>query len=88
VSRKLRALMQLGPIEAPAAGTATGLGQLPELRHVLIHVIAARKTLQILAHQLVEAFPQGNRLLAGLLDDTLIDGERQIRGPHLIRAHG
>ena len=88
VSRKLRALMELVPVEPPAAGPAAGpLRELPELGHVPLGVVAPGETLQILPNQLVEALPHGGGLLARPPDEPLVHGQGDVHA-HILRGHG
>jgi hypothetical protein len=76
------ALMQLGPIEAPAPRTAAKLPrQCPQFGHVPLSVITARETFQVLAHQLIEALPHRVGLLAGTSDEPRVHGQGDIHIP-------
>ncbi len=85
MSKKLRSLMNLVAIEAPAAGVALS-GEALELLNAPLGVVSASYGLQVVADHLVEALAQSFRLLAGSGDQLLVDGEGDVHS-HSIRVH-
>src|SRR5437899_5949165 len=85
VSKKLRTLMNLVTLEAPAARVSL-TGEALELLDATLRVVSASHGLQVVADHLVEALAQSFRLLAGSGDQLLVDGEGDVRG-HSIRGH-
>src|SRR5437660_10030859 len=85
VSKKLRTLMNLVTLEAPAARVSL-TGEALELLDATLRVVSASHGLQVVADHLVEALAQSFRLLAGSGDQLLVDGEGDVHG-HSIRGH-
>ena len=77
--------MDFVSIETPAPRVSLA-GKLPEFLDTSIGIVAAGDFLQIVANQLIEAFPESLRTLAGAGGDLLVDGERDIHS-HSIRVH-
>src|ERR1700758_5029392 len=85
VSKKLRTLMNLIAIEAPATRVSLS-GEALELLDAALRVVSASHGLQIVADHLVEALAQSFRLLAGSGDQLLVDGEGDVH-THSICVH-
>jgi hypothetical protein len=71
--------MNFVAIKAPAAGVAL-TGEALELCDAALGVVSAGDGLQVVADQLVEAFAEGFRLLAGAGDELVIEGESDVHG--------
>src|SRR5258706_11030731 len=85
VSKKLRALMDLVPFKTPATRVALPR-KAPEFVNTPLRIVAARQLLQVVANQLIQAFPERLRPLAGPRSELFIDREGDIH-LHSIRAH-
>lgn len=60
---KVRALMNLISVKAPATRVPLA-GQPPDFVDALLWIVAASQTLQIIADQLIQAFPKSLRFFA------------------------
>src|SRR6266850_6391867 len=85
VSKKLRALMDLVPIKAPATRVALPR-KAAEFVNTLFWIVAARQLLQVVANQLIQAFPERLRPLASPRGELFVDREGNIH-LHSICAH-
>jgi hypothetical protein len=85
VSKKLRALMNLFALKAPAAGVPSTREPL-ELLDAALRIIAAREALQIVADRLIQALAHGFRFFSGPFHDLLVDRQCNIH-EHSISEH-
>jgi hypothetical protein len=72
VSKKLRTLMNLVPIEAPASRVAL-TRESPEFLDAALGIVSARERLQIVPNQLIQTLAEGFRFLSGAGYELLID---------------
>lgn len=77
--------MNLISIETPTARVAT-TGKTPELLDTAVGIVAARKLLQVVADQLIQAFAERVGFLPRAGDKLRIDGQGDI-DDHSICAH-
>src|SRR4029077_396127 len=90
VSKKLRTLMNLVPVELPAAGVAL-TGKALELFDATLGVVSAGDGLQVVADELVQAFAKRLRFFARAGNELVIERESDIhfcRSRHSICGHG
>jgi hypothetical protein len=77
--------MNLVTIEAPTAGV-TSAREVLKFFNTPLGIVSPGELLQVVANQLVQAFPKGLRPLSGASDNLFIDRQRNIH-EQSIRAH-
>src|SRR5580658_350036 len=85
VSKKLRALMNLVSIKAPASQVSS-TGEPPEFRDTALGIVAARQFLQMIANSLVETLAESFCPFSGAFDSLLVNGKGEVHR-HRICAH-
>lgn len=85
VSKKLRTLMSLVPVETPALGMALA-GKARKFRDALFRSIALNQLFEIVPQKLIQTLAQGFGFAASALDQTIIYRKRDIH-IHIIRVH-
>ncbi len=86
VSKKLRTLMDLIPVETPAAGVAAAR-EFPEFLDAPLGVVPSSQLSEVVSNQLVQALAESGSFLSGASDGLLVNRESDIHW-HSICAQG